>query len=258
MPRCYGRLPARHDPRMPRFAAYATPQLPAPPDTVDWTKAVSTWPMMKNDQIGDCTCAAAGHMIECWSANARGMAQVPADQQIVAAYSAITGYDSVTGAGDNGAVELDVLDYWQKTGIAGNQVSAFVAVDWTNTEHVKQAISLFGGLYLGLNIPQSAEEQIENGQPWEPSGPFDQIVGGHAVPALAYDQQYLTVITWGQTQLMGWDFLSKYCEEAYAIVDPAWVSDRSLPWYERLWGTPVSPGGFDLEQLTEDLATLRP
>ena len=59
--------------------------------------------MMDNDQIGDCTCAAAGHLIMEWTANAQSKMVTPTDKQIVAAYSAITGYNPTTGANDNGA-----------------------------------------------------------------------------------------------------------------------------------------------------------
>ena len=66
--------------------------------------------MMENDQIGDCTCAAAGHLIMEWTANAGKKMVMPTDKQIVAAYSAVTGYNPETGANDNGAVEIDVLN----------------------------------------------------------------------------------------------------------------------------------------------------
>ncbi|MGB6877319.1 MAG: hypothetical protein WBD87_14935, partial [Candidatus Acidiferrales bacterium] len=59
---------------------------PAPP-SIDWTAKISSWPMMANDTLGDCTCAAAGHMIECWTANL-GDAFTPTNAQIIAAYSA--------------------------------------------------------------------------------------------------------------------------------------------------------------------------
>ena len=99
-----GKGAARHDPRTLLLASYITPALPAPPATCDLTAKVgSSWGMMDNDQIGDCTCAAAGHLIMEWTANAGKKMITPTDQQIVAAYSAITGYNPVTGANDNGA-----------------------------------------------------------------------------------------------------------------------------------------------------------
>src|SRR5579863_10642044 len=101
-----GKQDARHDPRALLLASYITPALPAPPTTFDLTsKMPADWGMMDNDQIGDCTCAAAGHLIMEWTANAGKKMVTPTDKQIVAAYSAITGYNPTTGANDNGANE---------------------------------------------------------------------------------------------------------------------------------------------------------
>jgi hypothetical protein len=257
--RCYGRLPARKDNRTLSFAAYAGPELPAPPETVDWTASVQSWGMMRNDSVGDCTCASAGHLIMSWSANAAGTVVIPTDDEVLAAYSAITGYDPASGMNDNGAVEVDVLNYWRRTGIAGNQITAFVSVDPQNGQHVRQAIQLFGGIYLGIDMPRSAERQTDDGEPWDLTAlPFlDPIVGGHAVPALGYDAQYLKVITWGKVQLMSWAFLDRYCEEAYCLLDTAWLSTRGFGWWDCLWKPPESPGGFNLDQLNSDLAALQ-
>jgi hypothetical protein len=82
------------------------------PASIDWTAKISSWPMMANDTLGDCTCAAAGHMIECWTANL-GDAFTPTNTQIIAAYSATSGYVPGDPATDKGAVELDVLNYWR-------------------------------------------------------------------------------------------------------------------------------------------------
>lgn len=106
-----GKQAARHDPRTLLLATYATTALPAPPPSLDLTdKIKGAWGMMDNDQIGDCTCAAAGHLMMEWTSRAKPKMFTPSDKQVVAAYSAITGYNPKTGANDNGAVELDVLN----------------------------------------------------------------------------------------------------------------------------------------------------
>ena len=46
--------------------------LPPPPPTLDLAAPVPDWPMYANDRLGDCTTAAAGHMIEAWTAASRG------------------------------------------------------------------------------------------------------------------------------------------------------------------------------------------
>ena len=99
-----GKLSPRHDPRTLHLANYLHPDvLPKIPVQKDWSGKVPSWPMMANNAIGDCTTAAAGHMIMEWTANA-GTEIVPSDTDIIAAYSAISGYDPQTGANDNGAV----------------------------------------------------------------------------------------------------------------------------------------------------------
>jgi len=151
-----GKAAARHDPRTLLLASYATAALPTPPASADLTAKVSAWGMMDNDQIGDCTCAAAGHLIMEWTANAKKMV-TPSDKQIVAAYSAITGYNPTTGANDNGAVEIDVLNYWRQSGIAGHKIGAYMAVEPSNHLHIMDSVYIFEGCYIGLQLPVSAQ-----------------------------------------------------------------------------------------------------
>lgn len=247
-----GKQPVRHDPRTLLFAAYTTAALPTPPASLDLTTKIQNWGMMDNDQIGDCTCAAAGHMIMDWTAYSQGKPTTPTDAQIVAAYSAITGYNPTTGANDNGAVEIDVLNYWRQSGIAGHQITAYVALEPSNHLHIMDAVFIFGGCYIGLQLPISAQAQIQNHQPWSvpPQGTTGDgkpgSWGGHAVPVLGYDERGLTVITWGATQRMTWQFWQAYCEEAYAILSPDYLTKAK-----------ANPQGINLEQLQEDLTDLQ-
>jgi hypothetical protein len=200
--------------------------------------------MYKNDVIGDCTIASAAHMIELWTAST-GAERSPTDEQVVAMYSAVTGYDPRNPQTDQGAVELDVLNYWRKTGLAGDRIYAFVQVDPRNQHEFKAAMWLFGGLYLGLALPVSAQAQV--GRRWSVQrGPNGQpgSWGGHAVPATDYNRAEVTVVTWGATQRCTWGFIADYCEEAYAVLSPDWVS--------RL--TQKAPSGFDLAALQADLS----
>jgi len=242
-----GKHPARHDPRTLLLAKYISAKdLPSTPSAKSWADKVQSWPMMRNDTIGDCTCAAAGHLIECWSANASTVV-IPTDDQIVVAYSAITGYDPVTGKNDNGANELDVLNYWRQTGIANQKIGAFVALEPGNHNHVMEAVFLFGGCYIGLALPMSAQhQQVWSVPPTGPRGPgAPGSWGGHAVPIVAYDARGLTCITWGAKKRMTWTFWDAYCDEAYAIISSDWFGNQGK-----------CPLGFDLAQLSQDLQEL--
>jgi hypothetical protein len=248
-----GKSTARHDPRTLQMAAYVTPSLPTPPGSFDLTtKVKSPWGMMENHQLLDCTCAAAGHLIMEWTANAGKKMIVPTNKQIVAAYSAVTGYNPTTGANDNGAVEIDVLNYWRQTGIAGHKIGAFVALEPANHIHVMDAVYVFEGCYIGVQLPISAKAQTQNHQPWSvpPGGATGDgkpgSWGGHAVPVVAYDARGVTVVTWGALQTMTWTFWEAYCDEAYAILSTDYLNDKQQ-----------APQGFSMAQLQADLADLK-
>jgi hypothetical protein len=247
-----GKGAARHDPRALLMASYVAPSLPPPPPSADLTTKVSAWGMMENDQIGDCTCAAAGHLLMEWTANAGKKMVTPSDKQIVAAYSAITGYNPTTGANDNGAVEVDVLNYWRQTGIAGHKIGAFVSLERSNHNHIMDAVYIFQGCYIGMQLPISAQAQVQNHQPWSvpPGGPTGDgkpgSWGGHAVPAVAYDARGVTVVTWGALQMMTWSFWEVYCDEAYAILSKDYLT-----------GKKTTPHGFSVAQLNADLHDLQ-
>lgn len=243
-----GKLSPRHDPRTLQFAQYLPSSLPKPADSCDWSPAVKNWPMMANDRLGDCTCAAAGHLIQDWSFNRSQKDPkpfppfTPTDAQIVAAYSQITGYNSATGENDNGAVELDVLKFWKKHGIAGQKISAYVALEPGNLDHVKYSIILLGGCYIGVSLPLSAQNQPDV---WSVVGGHSAAPGswgGHAVCPVGYDLQFVYFISWGKLMKMTWQFWLKYVDEAYAILSPEWIESNK-----------VAPSGFRLDQIQADL-----
>ena len=63
-----GRLPVVEDVRTFKLGNYLDDsQLPKIPDSYIWNTGIKQWGIMKNDEIGDCTVAAAGHLIMGWS-----------------------------------------------------------------------------------------------------------------------------------------------------------------------------------------------
>jgi hypothetical protein len=241
-----GKRPARHDPRTLQLAKYTTAALQPAPASVDWSYLVSNWGMYMNDTLGDCTIAAAAHMIELWTADA-GNPVVPNQQDILTAYEAVSGYNPATGQNaDAGADCLTVMRYWQNVGIGADKTSAYAAIELGNFEQFSQAIALFGGCYIGIRLPMSAQ-----GQPYwavPPMGPVGPGApgswGGHAIPIVGYDPQGLTVVTWGTTLRMSWQFLQIYCDEAFVILDQDFLNG----------GT--TSQGFDLQMLLSDINQL--
>ena len=243
---CLGKLPPKHDARTLSLLNYLRPgKLPPVPESVDFWSAVTDWPMLANDQLGDCTVAAAGHMIEQWTRYA-GTEFTPSDGDVVAAYSAVSGYDPATGENDNGAAMLDVLNYWRKQGLAQHRILGYTALTRTNATSVREAIYLFGSLYAGFNLPLSAQKQtvwdVSEGPDAEPGS-----WGGHAVPLVGYDADGLVTVTWGSLKRLTWAFLETYCDEAYAVLSTDFINQT----------THLNPDNFNLSALQRDLRMLR-
>ncbi len=238
-----GRLPRKEHPGTLKLGKYLT--VGAAPMKSYWEYKVGDWPMMVNDSVGDCTCACAGHMIQNWTAHTYGMA-TPTDDEIIAAYSAITGYVPGDESTDNGAAITDVLSYWQNPGIAGHKILAWAEIDTKNLAAIKQAIFLFGGIDCGFNVPGSAMDQFNAGQTWTVV-PGSDDEGGHSVPILGYGSLGATCITWAKRQPLAWDFFAQYFDEAYCIITQDWLTAAQT--------SPIA--GLDLAALQADLAALK-
>jgi hypothetical protein len=237
-----GKLPVRTDVRTLSLARYVDrAKLPIPPETFDETAHVDDWPMYANDRIGDCTTAAAGHMIEAWTAAAAGRAVEVPEPAVLAAFDQVKRVDPATG--EAGAVVLDVLRLWRSTGIADHRIGAYARVSVHDHELVRSAAWLFGGLYLGLQMPLRAQRQVTWDWPGALTGPdAPGSWGGHAVDIVRYSDATLTAVTWGRLQDLTWSFLDRYCDEAYCLLSTDFLNgDRA-------------PNGFDLEALKTDLA----
>ncbi len=236
-----GKLPARSDVRTLSLARYLDRgALPEPPPRLDLTTGVGDWPMYGNDRVGDCTTAAAGHMIEAWTAAAAGRPVEITERAVLEAFDAVKVVDPATG--EEGAVELDVLTLWRSAGIGGHRIGAFARVSIGDHVLLRTAAGLFGGVYIGLQLPVTAQ-----GQPvWDWTGRLDGPAapgswGGHAVDVVGYDDSGLTVVTWGGLQELTWSFWDRYCDEAYAVLSVDFLAAGK------------SPQGLDLPALERDL-----
>lgn len=220
-----GRLP--NDPTKPRLklASLLTTQAPMYPENVDYLSRVKSWPMYLNDRLGDCTCATVGHIIQLLSTYGQGNTETITDGQVLEAYEAVSGYDPETGANDDGAVVQDVLNYWRKTGVGGHKILAFAEVDIHDPQTLFAAMNMFGTIYLGIDFPNTAYDQLDAGEPWDVvPGAYSE--GGHAINAGYYDvsDEMWKIVTWGQVQPMTQAFWDAYVEEAWVVISPEWFN----------------------------------
>ncbi|MBR7826781.1 hypothetical protein KDK95_10745 [Actinospica sp. MGRD01-02] len=232
-----GKLAPQFPVELKEMPAYIAQPLPQAPAAVDWAKNVVSWPMDGNDTYGDCTMAAAAHLIQSWNAETGQQMPVPADQEVIAQYL------KLTGGKDTGLVESQVLKTWMSKGLWSNKIAGYAPVNVHSLDALKQAIAFFGGVYVGIQVPNNAQTQFAAGQPWTLVADWQSqpIEGGHAIPLLGYDDQYLYAITWGAVQPMAWDWWSTYGDEAWVILSEEFEHAGKV-------------GGIDLATLKADLA----
>ena len=240
-----GRKPRREDPRTLQLRTYLAEALPAPPASCTLYKNVTVpWGMDLNDTEGDCTIAAAAHMVMEWTGNAKPPPVVIPDAAIQAAYNV------VDGGVDQGADMLTVLNYWRQTGIGSDKISAFVEVDQANHDELMQAVSLFGGVYLGVELPDFAVQGDMLLTPWtlppqDTTYPPGNPSNGHCIAIVGYNEDWLYAVTWGEVKQMAWGFLDAYADEAFAVLSPDWIDPQG-----------ETPAGLNLTQLQADLAAV--
>jgi hypothetical protein len=241
-----GRRSIKRDSRTLKLGKYLKSGLPAPPAAKDWTKGIESWGMMLNDVHGNCTIAAAAHAVQVWSANTtRGEITLP-DSMILNYFEQWDGYNPNDPNTDAGGVELNVLTSWQKSAFDKHKLIAYADPVFSNLEEIRQAITLFGGVYVGVALPNTARTQAiwdvvphagEDGKPgsW----------GGHAVFVPKYDAHTFTCITWGALKPMTIAFWNEYVDEAHALLSHDWLESKG------------SPSGFALAELRSDLGLIK-
>lgn len=246
-----GKRPPSNDPRTLKLAKYidlsALPPIPA--ETNRSAAFATGFPMFLNDQLGDCTCAAVGHMQQFWG-DLSGKAEPLTDDDVLKLYEKVGGYVPNDPSTDNGAVETDVLNYWRRTGITEGsrhkKITGYAQIEVSHLPMVRAATYLFDGIYTGVSLPITAQNQ----DTWDvvPGGGSDVQPGswgGHAVPVVDFDSAGVTLITWGALKRATWNFWLTYFDEAYAVLSADARNTHGL-----------SAEGYKLAALKADLAAV--
>jgi hypothetical protein len=238
-----GKLAARHDPRVPHLFKHMMLAKAAP--SADWTKAVKAFSMLANERAGDCTAVGCLNLLRTWYAN-NGFDYEPTDDDALALYAATSNYPKE----DCGAVEANVLKHWHDNGIVtpfGTDRILYASLNHLDLNELKLSVELFGGCYLGIALPLTAQTQ----EIWDvvPDAP-DEIAapgtwGGHCVVALAYDHDHVIVATWGKLLKVTPAFLQKYLDESWSVISTNWLADSG-----------VSPSGLNWAGLEADLSSI--
>lgn len=264
-----GKLP--YNPDMPNihltrahFTALSPPGeeaiLPAAPNKLDrltpCMDSPAGLPMYDNERFGDCVWAMLGHGIQAMTLLNWGNS----DEQTVTTDALLQGYHDVTGfdpndpSSDQGTNIQDALNYWRKVGIRRadrtmDQIVAFAEVDFTDKELMKHAIQIFEVGFVGVNLPQSAEDQFNQGKPWTVVK-GSRNLGGHAILDGGYDITPTGMVhldaTWGNTTEIEQDFWEADVEEYWIVI----TRDQ----LRRNGG--AGPEGFNMDLFAEDFYVL--
>lgn len=234
--------PSPHNPKDLKIKDFlkVSAQLPAPPESNDYIAKVPGGfggAMFGNDQYGDCVFASSGHAIMVQSTLA-GKPIMPTTEQCLKAYSAVTGFNPNDPNTDQGAVEVDALNWERRHNLAGTKVFAYARVDPKDHALLRACAYYFGGVWFGLALPISAQKQV--GKVWDVTDPHLQgdaepgSWGGHAVFGPTYDPTSITVITWAAPQQMTDAFISAYADEAWVRLPSEWQKEhdpfQALKW----------------------------
>lgn len=209
---------------------------PGPP--ADWTG------FTKAGGAGNCVWAAAAHeVIE--ALTDAGMPRQEAIELfdiavVVGEYAKETGYNPVTGEGDNGTEVRARLVYMQQTGILDtkgerHKIGDFVVLEPGNQEHRLEAAYFFEALPLGVQVGDQQMEAFNaaeaNGTTpvWDVGTPED----GHCIPEVGRpDEEHETALTWAKRVWLTEAFLAEQCDEAYAYTSTDRVSKVTGKTYE--------------------------
>jgi hypothetical protein len=225
-------------------------------------------PQMYLNNVLGC-CGIAGSFEEVRQANAlRGVTVDFTDQTVVENYTAfgyvqgpeITGFNADGSAiidpaapqnpTDQGVDVHDLFQYRQNTGLldaAGgrHEVVAYAGLSLDPDEWLI-ALSLFEMFAIGFNVPDYAEQQFEDGQPWHLVPGRHSLVGGHYVPVVgAPNASTFQPITWAKLIEAQSSFFSTYASVAVVALTREMFGPNG-----------TGPAGVDFDALAAELPQL--
>lgn len=246
----FGKLPARPNATVLKLANYLDSSvLPKIPAEFGHEKAINSYGMLGNDQVGDCVLAGAAHETMIWGREANDSFEFD-DAAVLSDYSAITGYNPADPNSDQGTDVQVAASYRRRIGVvdtAGNRhrVGAYVALTPGDPDELAAAAYIFGAVGIGIRVPAYAEDEFNHIPPipWDVRHGNASIIGGHYVPVVARRGGNFCVVTWGTVQEMTVGFYRRYCDEALVYLSTEMLTAG------------VSPEGFNLAALQADLKT---
>jgi hypothetical protein len=188
--------------------------------------------VLGNDLYGCCAPAGAYGLAQIQSNNANASDPiVPTTDQVLALYTALTGFDPNDPSTDQGTVLTDLLNSWQTTGFevttrSGktrlSQIVGWASLDISSFALLRWAGYTFGGNYLGIQCPQKCEDNTTN---WN-FAPGLPIAGGHCIVQAGEGSLGGKMRSWGLFIPASAGFMGGYIDEGYIVVGPDWLNQQ--------------------------------
>lgn len=242
----------------PIFENYITraQALPDAPITVDRMSEVTSWPMYLNDQLSNCTCAGMGHLVAAmtaFSGDVPGGAMFSNDV-IEKMYSIVGDYIPGQPSTDRGATLQTCANFMKSVGLTDLSGRTHKWAGWaqigdpTNLPLLKKVLNIFGSVYMAFELPDNAETQFDNEQPFTyipgyPADPNDghcMVMQYSAVgdPGVINDEE---LITWGSEQKVNEAWMRHCAVQAIVGVSNDFITAN---------GNTID--GYNLQQLLQD------
>ncbi len=178
-------------------------KLPAAPTVFSGSKnRTIKYPILGNDQEGDCYEADALHCIQTWTGNVGTEAQFDL-QAVLAEYHQLSG-------GDNGLSDSDVFPHWKGPGFQGHKILDEMTVDPTDAAAIRLAMFLFCGASYTCSLLSGWLNATAPGTIWDAGMGRADPSAGHAMHLSGYNA------TPGMAQLVNGFFE----DETWAIDPP--------------------------------------
>lgn len=249
-----GKKEAIHDDRALLFGNYLKADiLPYIPQAYHWGAQVPHWPLYLNSTLGCCVEAATFHHEGVWTFKTTGTELIVPDSEVISSYETAGGYVPGDPSTDNGTNMLTMVKLWKSQGfVSGDKLLAYTSLEPGNNTHVMASTFLFGGVFLGIQLPITAQAQSKPNGIWSlvPGYLTNEKAqrgswGGHCVALHGYNQQMVCLTTWGFVQYATWQWLRYYMDEAFSPMSTQWMNTKG-----------VAPNHFNLSQLQEDLTLI--
>lgn len=223
-----GKQEYKHDVRTLAMARFLLPEIFVP-KTYDFDKNRAQFPVSAwgNNDWGNCVIAGEANQLLRLERVEQRRTITLRPQDVVERYKTMTGARSPGDNNDTGLVILDAMRNWKNSGWVINnrnyKIEAYGELEPNDPQQLRMAIYGLRGIHLGFWLPSAAQEMTrrgvwdytgESGPEWEPGS-----WGGHLVYSKAFVRGSLEILTWGMKVRVTDDFISKYSDEAWAVVD---------------------------------------